>query len=408
MIEDYFNLAFKNLRRRGIRSWLTLLGILIGVAAVVSLISLGNGLKNAVNSQFNIGSTEVISVQAGGLSNYGPPGSGAAKPLTQSDTDAIAKLANVQWAISRNIRNIKIEFNKEVSFTYMVSVPDNPTDAQDVYHTVEGIEIGQGKLVEAGDRGVVVIGSNLADGTKNGFGRDIHVGNTVTINGKNFRVQGILKKTGSVLYDNIVLMNAVDMKNLLGYGNEVDIIGVKVIDPSQMNQTKADIEKLMRQRRDVKVGEEDFQVSTPQAMLSTVNSIISGIQIFIIIIASISILVGAIGITNTMTTSVLERRREIGIMKGIGARNEHIFYQFFIEAGLLGLIGGMLGVLLGVGIGYVGTSALNSFLGSTTKPAISFSLIFFTMIGSFLIGALSGFLPALKAAHEKPVEDIRA
>jgi len=408
MIVDYFNLAFKNLKRRGIRSWLTLIGILIGVAAVVSLISLGNGLKDAVNSQFNIGSTEIISVQAGGVNNYGPPGSGAAKPLTQSDTDAIAKLANVQWAISRNIRNIKIEFNKEVTFTYAASIPDNQNYADHVYETIGEIKPAQGKLIESGDRGVIVIGNNLADGNKNGLGRDIHVGNTLSVNGKDFRVQGILKKTGSILYDNMVTMNEVDMKNLLGYGNEVDVIAVKVIDQKQMNQTISNIEKLMRQRRNVKIGQEDFDVSTPQSMLATVNSIISGIQIFIIIIASISIFVGAIGIANTMTTSVLERRREIGIMKSIGARNEHIFYQFFIEAGLLGLIGGLIGVLLGVAIGYMGTAALNSFIGSTTKPLISFSLIFFTMVGSFLIGAVSGLLPAIKAAHESPVEDIRA
>ncbi len=407
MIKDYFVLAFKNLKKRGARSWLTLIGILIGVAAVVSLISLGNGLKDAVNSQFNIGSTEVLTVQAGGVNNYGPPGSGAAKSLTQSDTDAINKLSNVEIAISRNIRNVKLEFNKGVSFTYAVDIPDNQNNVNYVYK-FQDLSVSNGRLIESGDRGVVVLGSNLADGSKNGFGRDIHIGDTVSVNGQSFRVQGILEKTGSLIYDNVILMNEVDMKNLLGYGNDVDVIAVKVVSKDLMNQTVSEIEKLMRQRRHVKVGEEDFDVSTPEATLSSVNSIISGIQIFIIIIASISIAVGAIGITNTMTTSVLERKREIGIMKAIGARNEQIFYQFFIEAGLLGLIGGLIGAALGVGIGYIGTSALNAFLSSTTKPSISVWLIVFTMAGSFLIGSVSGLVPALKAAKENPVEDIRA
>jgi len=406
MIKDYFVLAFKNLKKRGARSWLTLIGILIGVAAVVSLISLGNGLKDAVNSQFNIGSTEVLTVQAGGVNNYGPPGSGAAKPLVQSDTDAINKLSNVEVAISRNIRSVKLEFNKKSAFTYSTDIPDNQEYANDVYK-FNGLEIGSGKFIQAGDRGVIVLGSNLADGNKNGFGRDVHIGDNIAVNGKNFKVQGIMKKTGSLIYDNVILMNSADMKNLLGYEDNVDIIAVKVVSKDVINQTISDIDKLMRQRRHVKVGEEDFDVSTPEATLSSVNSIISGIQIFIIIIASISIAVGAIGITNTMTTSVLERKREIGIMKAIGARNEQIFYQFFIEAGLLGLIGGMVGAALGVAVGYAGTSALNAFLSSTTKPSISIWLIFFTMLGSFLIGSISGLIPALKAAKENPVEDIR-
>ncbi len=407
MIKDYFVLAFKNLKKRGARSWLTLLGILIGVAAVVSLISLGNGLKDAVNSQFNIGSTEVLAVQAGGINSYGPPGSGAAKPVTVQDAEAISKLSNVEVVIPRNIRNVKIEFNKKTLFTYATNIPDNQKNANYVYQ-FNGIKIDRGKLLSAGDRGVVMIGNGLADGNKNGLGRDLKIGDTIKINGRNFRIQGIAQKTGSLIYDNVVYMNEVDMKNLLGYGDEVDIIAVKVIDKSLMNQTKTDIERLMRQRRNVKVGQEDFDVTTPQATLASVNSIISGIQVFIIIIASISILVGAIGITNTMMTSVMERRREIGIMKAIGARNEHVFYQFFIEAGLLGLIGGIVGALLGITIGYAGTTSLNAFLGSSTQPQISFWLISFTILGSFLIGAFSGFIPAIRAAKENPVEEIRA
>jgi putative ABC transport system permease protein len=405
MIKDYFILAFKNLKKRGIRSWLTLLGILIGVAAVISLISLGNGLKAAVNGQFNVGSTSVLTVQAGGVNNYGPPGSGAVKPLTTDDTDAIGKLGNVEVAISRNVRTSKAEFNNKVSFGYSVSIPDNQKNANYVYQFA-GISIEQGKLLAAGDRGVIVLGSTIADSAT--FGKAVKIGDKITVNGKDFKVQGILKKSGSFIYNSIIFMNEVDMKNLLGYGNNVDEIGVKVIDKNLINQTADEITRLMRQRRNVKVGQEDFDVSTPTAALATVNQILSGIQIFIIIIASISIAVGAIGITNTMTTAVLERKKEIGIMKAIGARNEHIFYQFFIEAGLLGLIGGIIGALLGVAIGEVGVAALNSFLGSQTGLIINFWLLFFTMLGSFLIGAISGFVPALKAARENPVEDIRA
>jgi len=129
--------------------------------------------------------------------------------------------------------------------------------------------------------------------------------------------------------------------------------------------------------------------------------------VFIVLVASISIFVGAIGIANTMTTSVVERKKEIGIMKAIGARNMDIFYQFFIEAGLLGLIGGIIGIILGIGLSYLGTASLNSFLGTETQPNINSYLIVFSLLGSFFVGAVSGIIPALNAARQNPVESLR-
>jgi len=174
-----------------------------------------------------------------------------------------------------------------------------------------------------------------------------------------------------------------------------------------MEKTKADIEKVLRKTRDVKLGEEDFEVSTPEAALETVNGIISGVQAFIVIIASLSILVGALGIVNTMTASVLERKKEIGIMKAIGARNSDVFMQFFIESGLLGLVGGIIGVVVGTLVGFLGTQGINSFIGSETIPEISLWLIFGSLVGSFVIGAVSGIVPAMNAAKENPVEALR-
>jgi putative ABC transport system permease protein len=141
--------------------------------------------------------------------------------------------------------------------------------------------------------------------------------------------------------------------------------------------------------------------------MESVNSILGAIQAFIIIIASISILVGVIGIVNTMTTSVLERRKEIGIMKAIGAKNSQVFMQFFVESGLMGLVGGALGVIVGMIIGYAGTLGINNFLGAEAVPQINFFLIFFTLLGSFLIGSIAGIIPAMSAARQNPVEALR-
>ena len=403
MKRDYFNLATKNLKHRGVRSWLTLIGIFIGVVAVIALIGLGNGLKSAVNAQFGISSTEVLTVEAGGIS-LGPPGSGASNPLTTKEMDIIKKVNNVDLVIRKNIRPMKIEFNKKLVFGYGTNIPDG-IERKFAYDNVQVAAL-TGRLLQDGDSGEVVLGYNFYV-DKSGFGKSIYPGDKVTIQGKNFKVVGILEKKGSLILDNVVLMNDKDMKNLLNYGDIVDIIAVKVKDKNLMEKTKEDIEKELRKERGVKVGKEDFVVSTPQASLATVNSILTGIQIFIIIIAMISVFVGAVGIVNTMTTSVMERKKEIGIMKAIGAKNIHIFYQFLIEAGLLGMIGGITGVIVGTLIGIVGTIAIGNYIGSSLAIQINWMLIILTLIFSFLVGAVAGIAPAMRAAKQNPVEALK-
>jgi putative ABC transport system permease protein len=400
---NYFILAFRNLKRKGLRSYLTLLGICIGIMAVVALITLGNGLKLAVTSQFGIESTELISVQAGG-GNMGPPGYDVIIPLTIDDAEAIERIDTVEYAIPRNLETVAIEYNDKIVFTMAASIPEEYD--KELYEIMD-IETTSGRLLKEGDSKKVFSGAISEDGAKNGFEKDLIVGKKVLINGEEFEVIGILKKKGSFMIDGIAFMYDDDLKELVNYGNTVDIIAVKVKNKDLIEETQEKIEKLMRERRGVKVGEENFQVTTPEAMLETVNKMIGGIQIFIIIIASISIFIGVIGIVNTMTISVLERKKEIGIMKSIGAKNSQIFMQFFVESGFLGLVGGGFGVLLGVAIGGFGILGINSFVGGELKPQIDFYLIFFSLLGSFVIGALAGIFPAMKAAKQHPVDALR-
>ena len=403
-MRDHFTLAYKNLRRRGIRSWLTLIGIFIGIAAVVSLISLGNSLKDTVNAQFNIGSAEVISVEAGGISGYGPPGTAVSNPITKKDADAIEKISYVEAAIPLYIETVRLEYNDFATISNAQSVSEERIGY--FYENLD-LEAASGRLLNKNDFNNVMIGSELYPKEKNGFDKDILVGNKITINGEDFVVIGILQKKGSFIIDEAIYMmedKLVDLNNLT---ENVDLISVKVKNKEFIDRAKEEIEKLLRERRDVKIGEEDFQVSTPESSLASVNQILSGIQVFIVLVASISIFVGAIGIANTMTTSVVERKKEIGIMKAIGARNMDIFYQFFIEAGLLGLIGGIIGIILGIGLSYLGTASLNSFLGTETQPNINSYLVIFSLLGSFFVGAVSGIIPALNAARQNPVESLR-
>ena len=405
MIKDYLLFAFRNVRRRGIRSTLTLLGIIIGIATVVSLISLGDGLQNAVLSQFGISSTEIITVQAGGISSVGPPGTGVSKPLTEKDVESIERINYVDVAIARHIETVRVEFNDRLNIGIAADVPTG--EKRKILYEILEIAPEYGKLLEEGDSNRVVLGNNFYLSDKNGFDKKIGVGDKISINDRDYQVKGILKKKGSFIFDNIVLLNEEELAQISNYGENVDLISVKVKQKEFIDETQKSIEDTLRRSRGVSKGEEDFEVSTPQAILSEVNQIIAGIKIFVVMIAAISIFIGAIGIVNTMTTSVLERVKEIGVMKAIGAKNRDIFYQFFIEAGILGFVGGLIGVILGASIGYFGTLAINSFLGAETIPKINLLLVVFALFGSFLLGAISGIIPAITAANKNPVEALR-
>ncbi len=399
---NYLLIATKNLKKRGIRSWLTLLGIFIGIMAVVSLITLGSGLKAAVSSQFGVSSTQLISVQAGGLS-YGPPGSGVTNPLTEKDAEEIEKINEVELAIPRNIETLKIKYNDKTKYITATSIP---IENRKEFYEVLDMEIEKGKFLEDREKGEIIIGYGYSE-KDNGFGKSLEVGKDIEINEKNFEIKGVLKKKGSFIFDNAFFLDYDDLNELVGNGEEVDVISVKIKNKDLVDEAKKEIEELLRERRDVEKGEEDFEINTPEASLEQINEILNGIQAFIVIVALISIIVGAIGIVNTMTTSVLERTKEIGIMKAIGAKNNHIFNQFLIESGLLGLVGGIVGTIFGILIGFAGISGINNFIGSEVQMNFNLILIFSSLAGSFLIGAISGIVPANKAAKKNPVEALR-
>jgi putative ABC transport system permease protein len=404
MIKDYFTLAIKNLQKRGIRSWLTLLGIVIGVAVVISLVFLGNGLKMAVMNQFGMDATEIISVQAGGLNAFGPPGTGVVNPLTIKDLEEIEKLSSVKRAIRRNIGSVETKFDGKAAISFVTNVP---LEERRFIQEIGNIEIERGRFFEGSDSRKVVLGYNFLVGKTSLTDKEIFPGNRITINDEKYEVVGITKRKGSFIQDNVIFMTDEDMQRAINYGDNIDIIAVQPENAQRMEETVRDIERVLRRTRNVKEGEEDFEVSTPEASLAMINDIITGVQIFIILVAAISIFVGIVGIINTMTTSVLERRRDIGIMKAVGAKNSQVFLQFFVEAGMLGLVGGIIGVLFGILVGWVGILALGNFLATDLNLEIDWIVIISVFVGSFLIGGIAGIAPAIKAANQNPVEALK-
>ncbi len=406
MLKDYIIYSIRNLRNRGLRSWLTMIGIFIGIAAVVSLIGLGEGLRVAIMSQFGFLGPDVLSVQASGLAFAGPPGTAVVEPLSEDLSERIQKLNGVDSAFNRYLESAQIEFNDRQVISIIASVPKG--DDRKVFETMVNLKAEDGRLLKDGDTKKVVIGNNFKEADS--FGRGVRSGDKILIKGIEFEVAGILEKKGSFIFDDNILANEQAMFDLLGTDkNEVDIIAIKSKDVGIVDLVKEDVEKLMRKERNVGKGEENFQVETPQQTLEALNSTLFAVQLFVYIIAAISLAVGGIGIMNTMYTSVLERTKEIGIMKSIGAKNSVIFIIFFFESGLLGLVGGIIGITLGLSVAF-GLSALGrSFLGSELiQASISYFLIFGALIFSFCIGTIFGVLPAYQASKLSPVESLRS
>ena len=405
MISDYFSFALKNLKYRGLRSWLTMLGIFIGIAAVVSLISLGTGLQTAVTGQFSTLSVDTLTINNQGT-GFGPPGSTSVVKLNNHDLKLVESNSGVKLAISRLIRIVSVEFNGVREFKYIGSVPENSEERKFVYDSL-GVNVQEGRLLESGDYGKIVVGNDFTD--ENVFEKEIRVGTKLKINGKDYEVIGILEKASSFTINSVVFMLDGDMKNLLDIGDEIDMIVAQVENKNDVEKVAKSLEEDFLKDRNLKVGEEDFAVQTPLQAISGVNNVLNIINLIVGGIAAISLLVGGIGIMNSMYTSVLERTGEIGVMKAVGAKNGDILIIFLIESGLLGLVGGIIGAILGLGMAFGVASIAGAALGGIDLGVkISYPLLFGAISFSFFIGILSGVLPAMQAAKLNVVDALRS
>ncbi len=405
MIKDYFLLALRGIIKRGLRSWLTMIGVFIGIAAIVSLIGLGEGLRETINSQFGFLGTDVLAVTASG--GFGPPGSGVIDPLRDKELDAIRDIPGVDGVAARITQSVKLAFNRNSVYSYAISLPEG--EDREVLEYILKLEVQKGRLLEESDTNSVFLGANYMK-EDNEFGKAILPGTKVTIQDKEFKVIGIMERKGTFGIDGAIFMNEDELRDLADrdYDDDHDLIGVVVDSNADINEIKDDIEKKLRKIRDVDEGEENFAVETPQSIVESVNSILLGIQIFIYLIAGISLLVGGIGIMNTMYTTVVERTRDIGIMKSIGAKNSSIFTIFFIESGLMGSVGGIVGVIAGysvaTGVAFAGRLILGTDLISANVSPL---LVIGALLFSFILGSFFGTLPAIQASKLNPVEAVR-
>ncbi|MBS3066445.1 ABC transporter permease [Candidatus Pacearchaeota archaeon] len=401
MIQDSFNLALKNLRKRRLRSWLTMVGIIISVAIIFILISLSIGLQNAVTEQFEILGGDKFFIQPKG--QLGPPQAGASVQLTKDDLKIVERTSGVKEATYITIGNGEIEFNKEKRFFIVAGIPP---DGMKLYTSSGSLEVEEGKNIGKGDIGKIVIGNHYK--TKNIFSKPVKAGDKFLINGKEFEVQGIFALIGNPDDDRNIIMLSDDFEELFGSGDRVDTIVVQINDGENINDIANSVERKLQRFRNVDDKTQDFTILTPEELLATFQTVLSVITLFLFGVAAISLIVGAINITNTMYTSVLERYKEIGIMKAIGAQNKDILSIFLIESGLLGLVGGVMGVIFGFGVSklieYIAVQQLGTKLLQAAAPLY---LIIGCLAFAFLTGAISGLWPAWNASKVSAVDAIR-
>lgn len=403
MKKDYFFLALGNLKHRGLRSWLTILGIFIGITAVVALISLGQGLQSGIDKQFEQLGKDKIIIQSKTL---GPPGSATSERLilTSKDLDVIKKTNGVQDATGVLVKTSVLTFKKEVKVNMVIGIVPSYLY---LFSGMDDFRVIEGRDLKESDKFKAVIGyNNFIDGKI--WKKGIRVGDSINIEGSDFKIVGVLGKIGNPYDDAAIYTSKEKLKEILNIQDEESEIIAKVQDGLDPAIIADEITQRLRNLRNEKEGQETFNVQTSEQILDTFNSIFGIVQAVLVGIAAISLLVGGIGIMNTMYTSVLERTKEIGIMKAIGAKNSDILYIFLFESGFLGLVGGVIGVLFGIGLSKGVEYFAVNMLGTTLLQAsVTPTLIVGALVFSFLIGTLSGILPAMNAAKLKPVDALR-
>jgi putative ABC transport system permease protein len=430
-LADILKLSLNGLTHRGLRSWLTILGIIVGVAAVIAMLSIGAGMSQSMKAQMSNFGADVLTVSTGRTRAFGPEsgftdrfqpgGGGSITTRTTSQSTTTPTLTDTDiLAISTapGVESVTGIISGRATVQYL---------AQTVTVSIEGVEpsawnsmttskLAEGRFLESGESTSVLVGNGVANGM---FDYNLTVDTQIRIGSKTFTIVGILAESGTGSFGGddrtifITIPAAREIVTDIG-NNDYSSIQVKVTDTNAVDQTITNVENVLYTSRMVTADTADFTVTSPTSMLETIQSTMATLTFFLTGIAAISLLVGAIGIANTMFMSVMERTRLIGILKSIGTRNSEIMKLFLTESGIIGLMGGLLGIFLGfIVVGIISNVGFNIMgmgrLGTNTSVAIvTPELIVFALVFSTVIGIISGLIPARKAANLQVVEAMRS
>ncbi len=390
-IIQYFSLALTALRAAKVRAFLTMLGIIIGTTSVILLVSLGTGLQKYITNQIEAIGSNLVIIFPGSISGGRGPGGATVNRLTINDAEYLRNRIKNASAISSVVtKSTRLKYgSKEVKNTTVYGI--------DEYFTkVVTITAAQGRNfrpqdISNGTR-VAIIGPSAAKKLSNNI-----IGKKIEVSGRKYTVIGIAKERGSTFgvdQDNTIYIPITQMINQFGIKN-INGIYIKAKTPEDVNSVQRKAGDLMSKR----LSEEDFSVSTQKETLNTIQGILGVLSLALGGIAAISLLVGGIGIMNIMLVSVTERTKEIGLRKAVGAPPAAILWQFLIEAVVLSVFGGIIGILLG----YLGSFAISFFI-TTVVPIWAVALAFGF---SVFVGVVFGVAPAIRASRLDPIVALR-
>jgi len=394
VIRESLELSLDSLKHRKTSSILTILGIVIGITAIVSLMSIGEGLQYAVSKQLEAVGSDKIIITSGSDIMSAFMGEG----LKENDVDMVESEDGVEIAVGVLFKTIPIKYRKENLISQVIGVSSK--DTQKILDQMKVWEIDSGRYFKSGEKGVAILGKMAVE---NLFEREINIGDSVYIKDENFKVIGIFKSTANNQRDKSIFIPLEQLREITDSKDSLTMIFVKVSDTSKIEKIADEIEEEL----DEEYGEGYYQATTSEQMAESVGSIFSILTFVLGGIASIALIVAGVGIANTMFASVIERTREIGVMKAIGATNYNVMEIFLIESSLLGFFGGIIGSLLGFLISQIITLFAGNLLPVPFETVVTTEMIITSLLFSTIVGIISGLWPARKAAKMQPVEALR-
>ncbi len=402
-IEDSLMYAVRNIRTSHLRSWLTIIGVIIGVVALVVITSISEGVQQDIRVQLEAFGPNFLIVVPVSMEEATTAFTGAVTAATgklfERDATAIEGIPGVKSVGRANYGRTTVAFRDKEIVAPVYGIDVEYYDQYKDYFTIE-----TGRMFKDSERRVVVLGNDAANVY---FGkRKVQVGNVLEINGIDYRVVGIFERIGTSLSeqdDSVIMIPYEDGKDIFANQlskNEVQFISVEAEDGADVDEIKDAIETKLIAYHKVTEDEMDFAVITSEFIEETVGTILTMLSAFLLLITLIASFVGAIGVANTMFMAVLERTKEIGVLKAVGATQRDIMSIFIVESMIIGFVGGVLGLLLAVGILQV--------VGEFGVPFwIRYRIIAFAVIFAAVVGVLAGVIPARQAAKLDPVEALR-
>lgn len=401
MLTNALLIALKEIRRNLLRSFLTILGIVIGVASVIAMVMIGDGTTANVKQSISKLGTNMLTLRVGQERRGAPRDDNSAKPFTQDDIVAIKNdIQNIKAVAAENSTKMNIVYGNKSTSSSVIGTSND-------YFIIKDWELLEGRTFEESElnsgKSSCIVGTTIV---KQLFDAESPIGANIRLKNISCNIIGVLKSKGAAAFgndqDEIIIVPLKMYQSKIKGNKDISSILISITEGKYIEGAKTDITLLIQERRAIKVGEADnFHIRDMEDLLSTMTSTTKMLTYLLGSIAAISLLVGGIGIMNIMLVSVTERTREIGTRLAIGAMESEVLLQFLVEAVVLSMFGGIIGIVFGMCIGYIVVNSMDLLF------IINNQIIMISFFFSTLIGVVFGYFPARKAARLNPIEALR-